>query len=322
MIKINNMVLNTDVSSIIFELKSQLAVSGFNMFNSIKISGDDIMTNCPFHKNGQEKKPSFGIHTGTGVCHCLACGYSASLPEAISNIFGKYDYGLFGADWLRHNFATVDVEERGEIDLDLNRKEVSKEVRYSYVPEMVLEQYRNWPTHPYLYRRKMTDDVIKMFDLGYDYETDCITFPVRDVYGNCLFIARRSVTGKYFNYPKCATKPLYGLFELYSSCFAEKVDVYITESMFNCLTLWTYGIPALALNGTGSKEQIEDLAKLSCRTYVLALDPDIAGQHGTERIINALKGKKMLRRLDYKDVTKDINDLSKDEFFDLPVTFI
>lgn len=322
MIDVNGLVLNTTAQDVLSQMKIQLQQNGYDYSPVLKDSADDIMITCPIHGNGKERKPSCGVQKKTGVCHCFACGWSGTLSNLVNVAFGKDELSLFGADWLRHNFATVDVEERGEIDLDLNRKEVSKEVRYSYVPEMVLEQYRNWPTHPYLYRRKMTDDVIKMFDLGYDYETDCITFPVRDVYGNCLFIARRSVTGKYFNYPKCATKPLYGLFELYSSCFAEKVDVYITESMFNCLTLWTYGIPALALNGTGSKEQIEDLAKLSCRTYVLALDPDIAGQHGTERIINALKGKKMLKRLDYKDVTKDINDLSKDEFFDLPVTFI
>ena len=66
-----------------------------------------------------------------------------------------------------------------------------------------------------MYERGLTDEVIEEFDIGYDKDTRCITFPVRDKSGGTLFVARRSVDTKYFNYPKEAEKPLYGLFELY-----------------------------------------------------------------------------------------------------------
>ena len=47
-----------------------------------------------------------------------------------------------------------------------------------------------------------------MFDIGYDKDRRAITFPVKDRQGRCLFIARRSVVGKEYNYPLGAVMPL------------------------------------------------------------------------------------------------------------------
>jgi DNA primase len=175
---------------------------------------------------------------------------------------------------------------------------------------MVLEQYR-W-VHPYMYERKLTDEVIELFDVGYDPETDMVTFPVRNIYGDCLFVARRSVKGKYFHYPSGAEKPLYGVYEISNLPYWAK-EIWVTESMFNCLTLWTHGVPSVALNGTGSKYQLEELSKLNCRSLVIALDPDAAGRGGTQKIRNFLKDShKILYTVQYKD-NRDINDLSYEE---------
>ena len=77
--------------------------------------------------------------------------------------------------------------------------------------------------------------------------------------------------------------------------------------------VWKY---ALALNGTGSQSQLEELSKLKYRKYILALDPDDGGIKGCRRIYNALKGIKILTRVKIpKD--KDINDLTKDEIENL-----
>ena len=319
MIEFGNTIISTPVSEILNELKAQLILNHSTYNPDIRDKGDNIMITCPSHKDGQERKPSCGILKETGIVHCFTCNYAVQFPEFISNAFGYNDFGVYGERWLKKNFATVEVEERPDINIDLARNEISHEP-HSYVPEMVLDSYRY--IHPYLYKRKMTDEVIEMFDLGYDKETDCITFPVRDIYGNCLFVARRSVTGKFFSYPKMAVKPLYGVYELKQyDKRPDSVSVYVTESMFNCLTLWTYGIPAIALNGTGSEQQIYDLCKLPYRSLVLALDPDSAGQHGVERIAKIAGKYKVLYKLSYKD-DLDINDMSKEQFFDTPVIFV
>jgi len=321
MIELNGIVYNTTVQDILLEMRYQLHLNGSSYYPQFNDTEKNIMITCPAHKDGKERKPSCGVHKKTGVVHCFRCGYAVTLPELISDVFGKHDYGMFGTEWIKKNFGTVSIEERENIDIDLSRETLSNK-QCSYIPDIVLDQYRY--THPYLYHRKMTDRIIDWFDLGYDKETDCITFPVRDISGNCLFVARRSIKGKYFNYPSGAHKPLYGVYELYqhSNMFNEKT-VWVTESMFNCLTLWTYNIPAVALNGTGSYEQLYELSKLPCRNIVLALDPDTAGKLGTIKIGTFLKNTKIVYKLIYSENdTRDINDLSENEFFNLHTEFV
>ena len=162
------------------------------------------MVQCPYHGDGQERKPCAGIRKSDGQFHCFACGEIHSLHEVISHCFGHDDIiGKWGWKWLLKNFATVQLEERKDVPLDIYRdnKHNSTVNSASYVTEEELDRYRYY--HPYWERRGIVDDnIVELFDLGYDKEQRAITFPVRDIKGNCLFIARRSVVNKFFNYPK------------------------------------------------------------------------------------------------------------------------
>ena len=93
----------------------------------------------------------------------------------------------------------------------------------------------------------MNKEAIEIFDIGYDKNTNYITFPVRDKQGNCLFVARRNVKIKWFNYPNNVEKPIYGIYELYQLKEFPK-EIYITESMIDCVYLWTFKKYAVALN--------------------------------------------------------------------------
>lgn len=308
MLTLDGLIIDATVIDVLEKVQYGLHELGINKLNIIKDTADNIMVTCPFHKDGQERKPTCGIHKETGVVHCFTCGYTATLPEFISNCLGYDDGGLYGVGWLRRNFQDISIIERPDVEVDCVRHTLPHR-QYSYVPDMVLDQYRY--IHPYMYKRKLTDKVIEMFDVGYDKDTDCITFPVRIKDGNCLFVARRSVRGKYFNYPAGAEKPLYGVYEL-SKYASDTKSVIVCESMFNCLTCWAHGNPAIALNGTGSSEQIEQLKDLPVRELILALDPDDAGRHGMERIRKAIKNK-ILYTVTYRD-SRDINDLNGEEY--------
>ena len=83
--------------------------------------------------------------------------------------------------------------------------------------------------------------------------------------------------------------------------------MWIVESIFNALTCWTYGIPAVALLGTGGGNQYKLLQQLPARTYVLALDNDTAGREGCKKIINNVKYK-FFKQVVYPD-HRDINEL-------------
>lgn len=73
MIKINETLYELNLIDIIQELKEQLAINGIYLFNNIKELPEDLMVSCPFHKEGQERKPSCGIRKEDGWLHCFTC---------------------------------------------------------------------------------------------------------------------------------------------------------------------------------------------------------------------------------------------------------
>lgn len=303
MVLIDGMLLQTTVQDVLLELRLQLHLNGVSLFGIMKDSGDDIMVCCPIHNNGRERNPSCGVHKKTGVVHCFACGYSVTLSEMISNVFGYNDFGIFGKSWLKKNFTSIAIDERKDIPLNLSRN-ISKEKKI----EMTDEEYDKYRyTHPYMYKRGLTDDIIFMYDVGYDKENDMVIFPCRDSNGDIEYTIRRSVDGKRYHYEGGTHKSLYGTYEL-EHYFKGATDVAICESIFNCLSLVSMGIPALALNGTGSKDQFEQLNKLPVRAYILALDNDEAGIKGTDRLAKALGNTHLIYTYNYSD-GRDINDL-------------
>lgn len=321
--EVNNHVILDDTQDILIELRKQLELNGVKRFAKFIDSGNNIQTNCPFHKEGQERKPSFGINKNTGECHCFGCGWSGTFSEMISNCFGKDDFGVYGDKWLIRNFVSVAVESRPDIDVDFcRRKKITPETK-KYISEQELDSYRY--THPYMYKRKLTDEIIDLFDIGYDKNTECITFPNRDINGNCLFIARRSVKTKFFNYPQDVEKPVYGLYECNICAKTIKNwfpnEIIICESMIDALTCWVYGKYAVALNGTGNENQFKTLRNMPNRKFILATDMDEAGLKARERIKQSLGNKLVTEYVWDINVAKDINDMSKEYFESLKEVF-
>ena len=321
--EVNNHVILDDTQDILIELRKQLELNGVKRFARFIDSGNNIQTNCPFHKEGQERKPSFGINKNTGECHCFGCGWSGTLSEMISNCFGKDDFGAYGNKWLIRNFLSVAVESRPDIDVDFcRRKKITSETK-KYISEQELDSYRY--THPYMYKRKLTDEIIDLFDIGYDKIAECITFPNRDINGNCLFIARRSVKTKFFNYPQDVEKPVYGLYECNICAKTIKNwfpnEIIICESMIDALTCWVYGKYAVALNGTGNENQFKTLRNMPNRKFILATDMDEAGLKARERIRQSLGNKLVTEYVWDINVAKDINDMSREYFDSLKEVF-
>jgi len=338
---INDTIFNVDCLDILKELQSQLHLNKINLLGVVSDTSDNVMIACPYHKEGQERRPSMGVRKSDGTCHCFACGEVVGLPQMISHCWGHdSEIGAFGWEWLLKNFLTVSVEERKDIELDFSRDRGARiapnrhsngnydSTEHRYVSEEELESYRF--IHPYMYKRKLTDAIIEIFDIGYDKNTDCITFPVHDNNGNTLFIARRSVKTKYFNYPMGAVKPLYGLYE-YNKHKGKLVDMYcgqidfrewsediiICESMLDALTAWTYGKFAVALNGLGNELQFKQLREMSCRKFILATDADEAGMRARERILRNIPNKLITQYVWDRNLAKDLNDMDKEMFDNL-----
>ena len=314
---INNLTFETDLMSILGELRSQLSANGIQLLGAMRDTPDNIMVACPYHKDGQERRPSAGIKKSDGVFHCFSCGETHSLQEMISHCFGRYDdmVGAFGWEWLLKNFLTVSVEERKGIELNLSRNTIEKVS--SYISEEELDEYRVY--HPYMWKRKMTPDVVDIFDIGYDRSTQSITFPVRDVRGRCLFIARRSVNTKFFNYPSGAEKPVYGLYEL-SQLPTYPKEVIICESMIDAIYFWTVGKYAVALNGLGNELQFRQLKDMPCRKFILCTDSDDAGMKARMRIRKNIRNK-LITEYVLPEGRKDANDCTQEELMNLQEIF-
>lgn len=335
--KINDTIINADCETVIAELQRQLAINNIPYLQRTINGASNIQVQCPFHGNGQERHPSAGIRKSDGVFHCFSCDARHTLPEVISYCFGQNDVlGKWGMRWLLRNFSATSIEERKDVKIDFGRNTSTNkdssmdnsdaDKSNSFVTEAELDSYRYY--HEYWKERGITEDwLIELFDLGYDIKTKCITFPNHDENGNCVFVARRSVKTKYFNYPSDVEKPLYGLYELNQSDLMMRHKhgvslvyninkIYITESMIDCLLLWQSGRYAVALNGLGSDRQIKLLKTLPFRQYVLATDNDAKGLEARERLRNALTNK-LITEIDFPPYRKDVGECTRKEIDDI-----
>ena len=296
---------------------------------------------CPFHNNGQEKKPSCGVSIHTqmrggvtyepGNFHCFACGISYSLEHGIDEILKLHGIKKSGKDWLKENIS--DYSEDSDFEY-LVPKELMDQVsnKYSinyinelenkkttYVSEEELASYRF--VVPYMYERKLTDKIIEDYDIGYDAKwippgrkkpVPCITIPVRDRDGRTLFFCRRSIQGKLYNYPSGVTKPVFGIDMLPQGV----KTVVICESAINALTAVSYGYAAIALLGTGNSYQIQQLKELGVQDFVICMDGDEAGRNATIKLKKHLKSVAFVWSISMPD-GKDLNDCTKEEFDNL-----
>ena len=326
--RIDNVEFSADLQEILNELVMQLRANDIPYIQKMVPTTTDVQICCPYHKGGMERSPSAGIRRSDGLFHCFACGEVHSLAEVISHCFGKDSTGFFGWNWLLKNFASVALENRKPLKLNYTRSTIDVTQQVTFVPEEELDRYRYY--HPYWSKRKIEHNwILDLFDLGYDRETDCITMPNRDINGNCLFVARRSVKTKYFNYPPKVKKPVYGLFEIKKmmenrESWYDKYnfnEIIICESMIDALTCFEYDRLAVALNGLGTPEQFEELRKFPCRKYIIATDMDARGLDARKRIKKELYGKIVTEYVWDLNIAKDINDMEEAYFKALPEYF-
>lgn len=325
----NQLELNTDMKSILDKLILDLRANGSNLFSKgYKDTNGYFSVQCPYHKMGQENHPSAQFRQSDGLFYCFGCKESHSLISVIEHCLD-----VNGRAWLLKNFTGEDI---GQSQIKFNLPNIREVKEKYYVPKEVLKEYRF--THPYMFERKLNMETIRKFDVGYDKDFvlitevngkvvkrdigECITFPVKDEFGNILFIARRAIHKKFFNYPQDVDKPLYGLYEIYREIRMGNnvTEVYITESILDALAIWSWGKYAIALNGTGSHKQYEMIRNCDIRYFILATDNDDAGKKARIKL-KANIHNKFIKELNYADygTCKDINDMSKEQFLNAKI---
>ena len=300
---IKNKLVEVPIISIIKQIKIE---SNKDIFRDIKDKGKEVMCTCPYHSEGKEKHPSFSIHSlyddHYGVFHCFTCNTNGNIITLISDCLelNKED----SEDWLTERFSNGFIEKE-EI---LPEIQLYKTKKNKVLDESILDEYRYF--HPYMFQRKLTEEVIRKFQIGCTPDGKYITFPCWDEKGNLVGIFKRSTTTKEFIIPTDIEKPVYLLNYIIKEGHTK---VVVCESQINALTAWTFGYPAIALFGTGNSTQYNILKKSGIRNYILAFDGDEAGDKGRDRFIKNM-GNDFMITTKLIPRGKDLNDLTKEEF--------
>ena len=176
----------------------------------IKTKRDEVICTCPFHKDGNEAKPACSIlntkdtELEYGTFHCFACGEKGSLPKLIGKCYGA-DIE-FGRNWLIENFASSLVE----YEEFLPRIEEKREK--TYLDENILNgfDYDNKEALDYLLnKRHLKREILDLFKIGFEAETNSVTFPCWNEHGKLVGIFKRSIQNKFFTIPQIEPKPIY-----------------------------------------------------------------------------------------------------------------
>ena len=309
----------------------------FGLLRKNRRIGNYMSIYCPFHNGGQEHKPSCGVllvseyrngqQYPEGWVHCFTCGAAYTMEQAVAEMLKTRNITTSANDWLVANVPGYQPEEierlipQGLTDAIASKLAVTNILdqlnqKVEYVPEDELAKYRF--TVPYMYERHLTDEVIAEYDVGYDANwipegrkkpVPCITFPVHDKQGRTLCIIRRAIATKLYHVPSGAQKPVYGLDRIPKNA----TSIVICESCINALTCRTFGYNAVALLGTGTQYQIQQLKELGVQEFVLCMDGDEAGRRATEKLKKQLKSCAIVWAMHMFE-GKDVNDISKAEF--------
>lgn len=308
---INNRIITTPIVKILSKVKTEI-MNG--KLSSIIEKHENVSVTCPFHKEGKESHPSCSVYCGDnqeieyGWFKCFTCGEQGPLTKFIGGCFDANTE--FGKEWLLARYGDTILEQQlNLLPIDFSQSKTK------ILDESILDKFQNY--HPYMTKRKLSNEIIEKFKIKYDTETKSIVFPVWNDKGQLVMLTRRNVNNKTFMIDKDCEKPVY----LLNFIKQEKITtVYVCESQINALTLHSWGYPAVALFGTGTKIQYNILAKSGIRCYNLCLDGDEAGDKGTMNFIKNLGESGALINVIKIPRGKDVNDLTKEEFEELLLT--
>lgn len=303
---LNNHLIDAEISDILKKLREDNSKGYLRDIG--KENNDNIKITCPFHKEGQENHPSCYVYTGResnfleyGYYKCFTCGSKGPLYKLVSKCLNMGDEE--SKKWLIDNFSNTLVE----AELFLPKIEL-KDDQEPCLDDKILNQYAFY--HPYLEDRGISFETAKKFQVGWNKEHNSITFPVRNKHGKLVGITERYINMKRFNIPTSMKKPVYLLDLIIKE---GHTSVFVCESQINCLTLWEWGYPAIALFGTGSKVQYDLLKTSGIRHYYLCFDGDEAGRKGAFRFITYMNKDVLITNINIPE-GKDVNDLTKEEF--------
>ena len=257
---------------------------------------EEVAFRCPFHKGGQEKTPSFYFNRSKGTAFCHKCHQGWNVLTLLK------DLGV--VRWKRD--ALVDILKQHGLFSHKSRCVVLTRGESSFLPEAVLGLFDN--DNDYMLGRGYPPELLTKLDIGYDPDSNRVSFPVRSEDGRLLAVAGRAVNGDALRYqwfkevfqeivpgyaPE-ASSYLWGLETLYPKAKLDgRLDrIVLVEGYMQRLRLLQYGYENVVavLGGAGmSRKQVRLLYDCTDQ-LVLFFDLDEGGMALIGRALEEAQG--------------------------------
>lgn len=234
-------------------------------------SGDEWSCICPFHR---DTAPSLSVNVRSGLWVCYACGAKGSARSLATRFDAEVEsLGTRSIDDVKAKVATVGKPvANATISLDVVEHWKSS-----------LQKEGGWSA------RGISTDVIEEFDLGFDDLEDALTIPIHHpMSGRPVSVIKRLLQPEpgspKYRYARGfrVSDHLYGAWHVQRQA---PLAVAVTEGSIDALSMWSVGIPAVALLGARvSRAQGSLLRSLDVRTLVVMTDNDEAGRRAAEAL--------------------------------------
>jgi DNA primase len=289
------------------QIKRVLAGSGLNIE---KETESEYVVFCPFHAN--HRTPAGEINKYSGLFFCFSCSHTADLVELVMVCSNRTYFEA--VRFIKSKEVETNIV--SDISSKLVEKEEWPELDMSIVNKLYGQALKSERAINYFTSRKINQDSINKFKLGYSENQDMVTIPVQNHEGLCVGFVGRSVEGKIFKnttgLPK--SKVLFNLNRVKTAS-----RVYVVESSFDAIRLDQVGLPAVATLGANvSSKQIGLLQKYFSDIMIIA-DNDEAGGNMKEKIIERLGSHVTVINIDKQ--YKDIGDMDDKSIKELDLQF-
>lgn len=261
------------------------------IFPDAHVQSGYVRVRCPYHKDGQERKPSMSIlleprgNAPRGFCHCFACGKVVMFDKLCSDLGYSFDADLAASPQQN--------EQREPLSTTPPVYKIQLPFRFS----------------PYLKSRGISEATQERFKV---FEKDgMVHMPVFDRSGRYLYDNARSTTGKRFFVEAGASKSLWAVEEV-------QLDrpIAVCESQIDALSFWEVGCQAVATLGADNVRSLHQIKGCTSK-IILAFDPDEAGFRARDRAASML-GVYRCAWLDLPagvDVNQALQDIGDNEKF-------
>ena len=267
----------------------------------------DYIIFCPFHNN--YRTPAGEISKERGTFFCFSCQTSKSLPELVMHVTQKT---YFESIRMIESFTTEsNISSTIDSLLQDQPEYVSfDELMIRRLNQQALDSPR---AMRYYEGRRISENSVKKFLLGYSDKQDMVTIPMHSPDGAVVvgFVAR-SVEGKEFkNTPKLPKSKI--LFNLHRA--KKHSTVYVVESSFDAIRLDQNGLASVATLGANVSRTQTDLLTKYFNSVIVVADNDEAGKEMQAKISERLGNRAIL--INIPDRFKDIGDMTDSDIQEL-----